>query len=388
MSTFEVKVVKIDSIEEIPGADAIELARIADYRSVIRKGDYKAGDLAVYIPEASVIPECVLKVMGLEGKLAGSGKNRVKAIKLRGCLSQGILYHVDHNNDGQHYISAPSAVENGAWDFEDGVGYMLNVKEGDNIAEQLGIKKYEPTIPTCMAGEVCNLGMEHVLKYDIENLKKYPNIFEEGEEVSVTEKLHGTFCQIGYVPDIQHKDLFQNGDIFVCSKGLGAQGLVFKNNEKNVGNVYVKTLHNLLTVANITEVFLSQNDNMYIMGEIYGKGVQDLTYGLETPQFRVFDIYFGKPGLGRFLNPDEMRIMAKKFNLQTVTELYAGPYDRVKIDSLANGKTITGNGTNVLEGVVIKPIHERRNDDIGRVFLKHISEQYLLRKNENATEFN
>jgi hypothetical protein len=49
MSTFQVNVIKINAIEPIEGADAIELAVVGDYRSVVRKGQFKAGNLAVYI---------------------------------------------------------------------------------------------------------------------------------------------------------------------------------------------------------------------------------------------------------------------------------------------------------------------------------------------------
>jgi len=95
MSTFAVKATRIRSIEPIEGADMIELAVVGDYRSVVRKGDYKSGQLAVYIPEGAVLPEWLIERMGLTGKLAGKQKNRVKAVRLRGCLSQGLLYPVD-----------------------------------------------------------------------------------------------------------------------------------------------------------------------------------------------------------------------------------------------------------------------------------------------------
>jgi RNA ligase (TIGR02306 family) len=91
MSTFTAPVVRIRAIEAIPGADAIELAVVGDYRSVVRKGQFQPGSVAVYLPESAIVPDALLEQLGLTGKLAGPDKNRVKAIKLRGCLSQGIL---------------------------------------------------------------------------------------------------------------------------------------------------------------------------------------------------------------------------------------------------------------------------------------------------------
>lgn len=75
-----------------PEATAIELACIGDYRSVVPKGAFSTGQKVVYLPESSIVPDHILTKLGLEGKLKGSKKNRIGAIKLRGCLSQGILF--------------------------------------------------------------------------------------------------------------------------------------------------------------------------------------------------------------------------------------------------------------------------------------------------------
>jgi RNA ligase (TIGR02306 family) len=103
MSTFEVKVVKIDSVEHHPDADRLSLVKIAGYVCISAKLEdgshrYKAGDLVVYIPEAAVLPEWLLKKMGFwkevenKGTLAGSKGDRVKCVKLRNQFSQGIIY--------------------------------------------------------------------------------------------------------------------------------------------------------------------------------------------------------------------------------------------------------------------------------------------------------
>jgi RNA ligase (TIGR02306 family) len=92
MSTFTVAVVRVDAIDVIEGADRIEAARVLGYRIVVPKGACRPGDLAVYIPEAGVVPENVLVDLGLVGKLAGPQHNRVKAMRLRGVVSQGLLY--------------------------------------------------------------------------------------------------------------------------------------------------------------------------------------------------------------------------------------------------------------------------------------------------------
>ena len=239
MSEFIVPVITINAIESIPDANAIEVAVVGDYRSVVSKGKFNPGDLAIYIPEGAVVPDNLLEKMNLVGKLAGHAKNRVKAIKLRGCLSQGILY-----ND---------------YDFD-------NVPVGSDLAETLGITKYEPPIPSNMAGDLaCIYGKP--LHYDIENYKRFPDMIEDGELVEITEKTHGTFCGIAFHQGLNDPEMFRNSG-FVYSKGLGAKGLVFKNNVANEQNLYVQIAKKLNLHERIEKVFPGQT--VHVLGEIYG----------------------------------------------------------------------------------------------------------------------
>ncbi len=126
----------------------------------------------------------------------------------------------------------------------------------------------------------------------------------------------------------------------------------------------------------------------YILGEIYGKGVQDLAYADDNDKhFRVFDIYVGKPSEGHYLSPHEVKDACAALDIESVPVLYFGTYDKETVEELTNGKeTVSGNELHMREGVVIRPFKERRNDDIGRVILKSVSDAYLLRK--NGTEHN
>src|SRR5437899_9871960 len=74
-----------------PNADALELAQVGLFRAVVAKDAYRTGDYVVYIPEQAILPEELIAEFGLTGRLAGGKKNRVKAVRLRGELSQGIV---------------------------------------------------------------------------------------------------------------------------------------------------------------------------------------------------------------------------------------------------------------------------------------------------------
>lgn len=384
MSKFEVKVYKL-IIEEHPNADRLELARVGDYRSIVGKGQFKTGDFGAYIPEGSIVPELALKRMDLEGKLAGKQKNRVKAVKLRGILSQGLIYPVEFRENVLNAGTRTMRDIHCITTIEDGPGHF--VEEGDDVADWLSITKWEPPIPICMQGEVYN-AFGKTLIFDIENIKKFPDIFKDGEEVCITEKLHGTFCLMGFHPEVDTP--------VVTSKGLSKKGLAFKFNEANKDNLYVRAFEatkneNSLTIIDRVNQALnfSKEAPVYILGEVFGRGIQDLTYGENHPQFRVFDIYVGEPGQGDYHTPDELALMAEVADFITVPILYVGKYSQEIVNLYTNGKeSVSGKESHVREGIVIRPLKERRDPELGRVFLKSVSEAYILRKGNKVTEFN
>ena len=349
MAEFEALAYRL-TIEPHPDADRLELARVGDYYSIVAKNQFRSGDLGVYIPEGAVCPDWVIQNLGLEGKLAGPRHNRVKAVRLRGIFSQGIIYPKDK--------VAPSG--------HDGTINNHILHEGDDATAILELAKYEPPIPIHMAGEVDN-AHGYTLKYDIENIKKWPYILLEGEPVTITEKIHGTWCCLGH-----HSEF---GPI-VVSKGLAAQGLAFRINEANAHNIYVQAYHDH---AEQLELLRNRfpNTPIYLLGEIFGPGVQDLHYGLSNKTFRVFDLYTGAPNQGRFLDPAELATHQDLF--QTVPTLYEGPFSRDTLRANTDGLTTT-DGVHVREGCVVRPNSERFDPSLGRVILKSVSESYLLRK--------
>jgi RNA ligase (TIGR02306 family) len=381
MATFECKVYEL-TIEEHPNADALELARVGDYLCIVGKGQFQTGDVAVYIPEAAIVPPWLLVELGLVDKLVGKDKNRVKAMKLRGIVSQGLVYapiSQERDSDGEYVFKT-------YLEDVDQLGYRSDVKVGTDLTEFLGITKYEPPIPSGMSGEVFN-AFGYTINFDIENIKKYPDILVEGEEISVTEKLHGTWCCFGHHPDVDCA--------IVTSKGQSAKGLAFKHNESNDRNLYMQMYRQLTDESNrdIVQQFIDiQGDGFlepfYILGEVYGKGVQDLAYVDDNQKhFRVFDIYVGEPTNGRYLSPNEVEEICRALDIDMVPVLYYGPYIKAVIENLTNGKeTVSGKELHMREGVVIRPFNERRHDEIGRVILKSVSDAYLLRK--GGTEFN
>ena len=357
MSSFAVRVHKI-VIEPHPDADRLELAKVGKFRSVVAKGQFKTGDLAAYLPEASLVPEALLVEMGLVGKLAGSAHNRIKAIRLRGVVSQGICY--------------PTRA---AW------------QEGQDVAEELGIIKWEPPIPTGMGGEVYLAGHRYLSHYDIENWKAWPDVLQEGEDVVFTEKIHGTFCMCAVLRD---------GTRIVASKGLGGKGFAFVDDASNAHNLYLRAVTQHDVASRVQKFLLAYLpvavEAVTVFGEVFGAGVQDLTYGHDVRKnaigFRVFDVKVTQTGEdARFLGHFALEAFCAETGLARVPLVYIGPYSTAALKTHTSGKTLLG-GAHMREGLVVRPVHERQHDELPsrRVQLKSVSDAYLFRSGEQ-TEF-
>ena len=389
MSKFSCPVVRVASVEEHPNADRLSIVKLEGlaYTCISAKLSdgsprYRAGDFVVYIPSQSVLPEWLLRKMDFwneetgTGTLAGANGDRVKPLKLRGIFSEGVLYSTVQTTlhaDGVCILD---------------IDGMPMCKLGEDVSELLGITKWQPPVPVHMAGEVASVP-EAALTYDFHRWESVPDIFDPGEIVVAQEKIHGTMTCIHYFPGMDHPEMFPDHagyrSITVSSKGLGSQGLVLKNVEANANNVYVRALRSLLANHHLSELLhsMSKVDGggypVAILGEVFGKGIQDLDYGTTEPTFRVFDMRIGREWLG----PDAVSYWAK--DLPCVPTLYTGPFDPAAIEQVRDGVTTVG-GSNVREGVVVRSLVPQDHPIHGRRIAKFISPDYLTRKVKGGGE--
>lgn len=379
---LETKVLKVEQVNDHPNADRLSIIKVEgyDYSIVSAKLDdgahrYVPGNPVIYCQSDSIIPEYLLR-RGFwneeqnKGILAGTHGNRVKPIKLRGITSEGILFAVNPSFFVEDEYLVTGETESRYFKF------------GDDVSEFLGITKYEPEIPASMAGDVTYVGAHNTINYDIENSKKYPGVLDAtGLKLYLTEKLHGTFCGVGYIPILQNDECF--GKFIIFSKGLGSKGLVFKDTPDNrQKNVYVRTVLENKIFEKLTNIS-PESKPVFVLGEIYGKGIQDLTYSTDKPQFRAFDVHIGLQNSGTWVDATFKYQLLESAGFETVPVLAVVDHES-DIRQFVDGKSDLGG--NIREGVVAVPEVERRNEKLGRVILKYISEDYLNRK--NATEYN
>jgi RNA ligase (TIGR02306 family) len=375
MSKLEVRVYELEILPH-PNADAIELAKVGDYLCIVRKGDFKTGDKGIYIPEQALVPKDILEEMGLVGALSGPEKNRVKAKKLRGIVSQGLIY------------PAYPVLQELARRSEDG-----------DLAVAMGITKWEPpeaSLPQQMRGRQVGVAQHITVNYDIENIKKHNTLFEEGEEVIVTEKIHGTFSQFGYIPKRLFEPYLHLGCFTVSSKGLGQRGILLDHRDQS--NVYARIAEDkdlqlaakLVCIKAECQDIIGDNP-IYLLGEIFGPGIQKgFGYGVKEGEieFRAFDIVFGERSKLQYLDAVRFGAMCNAYSIPCVPVIYRGPFRKADLPVWNSGKeTISGKEKHIREGVVVRPIAEKTNVRSGRVILKSVSDAYLLRGGD-TTEFN
>ncbi|MBV1848821.1 RNA ligase (ATP) [Catellatospora tritici] len=341
-----------------PNADALELAEVGRLRAVVAKDAYRTGDHAVYLPEGSVLPEPLIAELGLTGRLAGPNKDRITAVRLRGELSQGI-------------VCRPKALAD--------LDLAEAAAAGTDFAEVLGVTKWVPPIPVHLAGDMHPA--EDLLPWlDVENIRRYPLLFSAGEPVVATEKIHGSACLMTYVA--------ATGTVLASSKGFGKQRLAIKEADSNL---YWRAIrgYDLPVLAAAVAADLGAT-RVGVFGEVYGRGVQDLGYGVQAstrPGYAVFDIAVDVDGQIRWLTPDEVAAYTAAHGVPAVPVLYRGPYDEARLVELAEGvETISGTGANIREGLVVRPLIERYSPiTAGRAIGKLVSTAYLTRK--GGTEY-
>lgn len=395
MSEFTCSVVRATIVAH-PNADAIEICQIGDYQSIVKKGMVKTGDLVVYIPEQAILPEWLMKEMSLwdeasqRGLLAGGARNRVKAIKLRGIVSQGLVLPTEPYSDTEVLVMSTPV------DNNQGAGI---VAIGGDAAECLGIIKYEPTLPSHMMGRLIGVDLSATHGYDFDNLKKFPNLFDDGEIVVISEKIHGTLLQVSVVPTDSANERYYQGRVVITSKGMGAKGWILDHDDES--NLYAQAVkkHGLMdkALATLGPMADRHNKPVILFGEVFGLTagggvIQDLTYTGIALDYRAFDIAVGNRGGEFFLDADDFLDTCKLMEVPMVPVLWNGPYSKEVVLEHTDGCTtlfpagVYPGKPQIREGVVVKAFYEDPKS-FKRKIAKSVSNAYLLRKSENATEY-
>lgn len=345
MSTFAVTIETIRATAPIPDADRVEVASLLgmDFSFVVGKGQFQPGDRVLYFPVDSLLPAELISTLGLTGRLAGAAQNRVKTLRLRGQISQGV-------------VAAVSLIPEGLTDPAE-------------ITATLGVTKYEPPEEVVNDAILTRLP-EGQSKYDIESADRYVEVASAllDQPVFITEKVEGSNLWVRAEP---------GGAVSV---GQREHSLLPKVGVDHTFHAMARR-HRLVEFAAALAERAGQPAVVY--GEALGPKIQGNIYNLKSHTPRLFDVRVGFD----WLAPQAFLAAVQDFfgDLGLVVPILQAP-DGTTLRTWLAGRSIkeASDGRSLLadrnrEGIVIKPLVESRDRHLGRLILKQRSPLYLAK---------
>lgn len=320
-STHKVEVVRLGPIEKHPNANKLGVTRIfSGYTCVVGLDQFKEGDLVAYVPPDSLVPTTHPAFAFL--KREGRDVERIKVKKLRGIVSMGLII---------------------------GPVSSLGATEGEDLASYFGVGHYEPPEPLSTGGEDAPAPKGFIPCYDVDSLRRYAHVFEPGEPVWVSEKIHGANARYLFDGETMH---------------VGSRTGWKKSHAKSI---WWKALTSQI------ESWCRASPGWTLYGEVYGQ-VQDLKYGTKGVRFAVLSPE------GVWKGPVIARDAVEMFGVPWVPVI-ASPmsFDLDTILFCAEGPSLVAGADHVREGIVVRPMVERTHPEIGRVMLKVVGNGYLER---------
>ena len=210
------RILTISQAQPVPNSDRLTVYRVLGYDAVSANEEdesprFKEGERVIYVAEGAQVPENMLKLHGFwgyrkdrdceMGMLSGPNGDVVKPVTLRGQMSTGLLWKLPTE--------------------------LKDHPDTTDVSEYFGITEWIPPVPE----ELLKVAMPLTrakLTYEIARLKTYPDFFSIYDEVVVTEKLEGECLQMTWLGDEPVQGAHAEGRIAITTKGLGRQGLIFK----------------------------------------------------------------------------------------------------------------------------------------------------------------
>jgi RNA ligase (TIGR02306 family) len=318
---------RIIDLQPIPNADAIEVATIKGWKVVVKKNEFKINDFCVYCEIDSIMPEIS------EFEFLRERKFRIKTMKLRGQISQGIAFPLSILN-----TETPPIVD----DYD--------------VTELLGVTLYEPIIPEQLRGQIKRQFPTYLFpKTDEERIQNIPNILEEFKDdiFYATEKIDGSSISIYKF----------KGETGICSRNME-----FTNEDNSLYSKIAKEL-------DIPEKLKLVNYDIALQGELIGERVQGNKYNSKNTIlfYSGYNITDQK-----YLNFNELFTLLRELNLETVPLIGVANLNDfgTTVEEIINfSKGFSFLNSKVMrEGVVFRLVGSN-----GKVSFKAINPEFLLK---------
>lgn len=331
----------INDLKAIPNSDNLELAVVDGWEAVVKRGEFTVGQAVYYAEVDSMLPGTDERFSFFVNRshriVEGIKYHRVKTIKLRGTLSQGILF--------------------GAQQFPE-----LDGLPDSELASKVGIIKYEPYVPVDLAGQMAGYLPAFIRKTDQERVQNLTwSDIERGERAvyEVTVKMDGSSITV----------FNRDGEVGVCSRNVH-----LKLNEANQENAFVKAA----TETGLIKAVAAYGKDLAVQGELCGPGLNGNRHRMDTFDIFVFDIFDIAtqqylPPADRYRILDELRVLGYTGSVVPLKPIGIAGMTFISIkDMLDQAASLVDQAGNPLEGLVYK-----RFD--GQFSFKVINNNYLLK---------
>lgn len=334
---------RVLAVESIPGADAIEAVRINGWQCVTKKGEFNVGDRGVYFEIDAIPPDAPAYrfLWTPKGAVPGSvprpPKMRIRTLRLRGCLSQGLLLPLE------------------------AAGVPGDTADGTDVTAFLGVGKYEAPLPVGM-GEARGPFPRVVPKTDEIRVQSMPTVLDElrGKAYVITQKYDGTSATFLINPD--------DGTFHACGRNWSI--LPGANAYWTVAERYG------------LEEKLRTLGRYAVQGEVCGPGIQKNPVGLTSVSLFLFNAWDLVEH--RHLDHHELVALAAELAVPSVAVIEEGEsftHDQGSLLALAEG--LYPGTSNEREGIVIRPRIAAYSPTLnGRLSFKAISNRYLLKEKD------
>ena len=344
---------EVNAVEPIAGADAIDRVRVLGWWVVAKKGEHAPGERVVYCEIDSLLPErpefeflrkgCFPPAVVQGGREVQRAGLRVKTVRLRGQVSQGICFPLAILPPG-----TPTEV-------------------GTDVTDALGVIKFDPPPPANLAGRVKGNFPSFIPKTDETRVQVLEGVIarHRGTTLRVTEKLDGS----------SFTAFVRDGEFGVCSRNLLLD-------ETDEAHLFVQIVVRFEIAAALVRMREKYGFDPAVQGEVIGPGVQGNKYALGEQELRVFNLY--DISSSRLVDADRSAELLREAGFKMVPDL--GP---VELNHSVDELVRLSQGVSVLnpkvqrEGVVLRPNAEVFDPDLGgRLSFKAINPAFLLKYDE------
>lgn len=335
MSNKLATIQRIHSIQPHPNKEVerLEVGKVLAWPVVIKKDDFKDGELVVFITIDSIVPESNPYFEFMRRQ-----KFKVWNARFKGAPSQGLVCPLS---------ILPKLDEN-----EKDTGHAgVQWNEGNDVTDLLGVIKYEKPIDLSLNGDAKgNFPTDLLPITDEDNLLNFPDALKElvGEEVYITVKADGSSGTI----------IHQNGNIRVCSRRL----------EQKEGTGF----WNIFNSFNLPNKLKYLGLNIAIQCEMVGGKIQGNPLGLGKPSIRVFNIR--DLDTGNWYGWDQMSNLCRDLEIPAVQLIeilsWKGDLTIDDLQRMANNVFYTTDKGEVKkgEGIVIRPITPKYSSILGKMW--------------------